>query len=113
MRIIPSRIAAWPEGRPSLRPWVTRKASGDTAPALTRVTRFQASRMSRWTSVWPGLFAKHAVVDLSVRCRADLAVDAHHTVEDFGLALGQALAQALGDKKGTRRYGAGCLSCHP
>jgi imidazoleglycerol-phosphate dehydratase len=53
------------------------------------------------------LFAKHAVVDLSVRCQGDLAVDAHHTVEDCGLALGQALAQALGDKKGIRRYGAG------
>src|SRR5439155_6081610 len=53
------------------------------------------------------LFAKHAVLDLSLRCQGDLAVDAHHTVEDCGLALGQAFAQALGDKKGLRRYGAG------
>jgi imidazoleglycerol-phosphate dehydratase len=53
------------------------------------------------------LFAKHAVVDLELRCRGDLAVDAHHTVEDCGLVLGQALAQALGDKRGVRRYGAG------
>src|SRR5881409_3795722 len=53
------------------------------------------------------LFAKHAVMDLSLRCQGDLAVDAHHTVEDCGLALGQAVAQALGDKKGIRRYGAG------
>ncbi|MBM3837691.1 MAG: imidazoleglycerol-phosphate dehydratase HisB [Verrucomicrobia bacterium] len=53
------------------------------------------------------LFAKHAVVDLSLRCRGDLDVDAHHTVEDCGLALGQAFSQALGDKKGLRRYGAG------
>src|SRR5689334_8174370 len=53
------------------------------------------------------LFAKHAVVDLSLRCQGDLAVDAHHTVEDCGIALGQAFAQALGDKKGIRRYGAG------
>lgn len=53
------------------------------------------------------LFAKHAVVDLQLRCRGDLEVDAHHTVEDCGLALGQAFLQALGDKKGIRRYGAG------
>lgn len=53
------------------------------------------------------LFAKHAVVDLKLQCRGDLAVDAHHTVEDCGIALGQALLQALGDKKGIRRYGNG------
>jgi imidazoleglycerol-phosphate dehydratase len=53
------------------------------------------------------LFAKHAVVDLQLRCRGDLEVDAHHTVEDCGIALGQALLQALGDKMGIRRYGAG------
>ncbi|HEY0552247.1 MAG TPA: imidazoleglycerol-phosphate dehydratase HisB [Verrucomicrobiae bacterium] len=53
------------------------------------------------------LFAKHAVVDLTLRCRGDLEVDAHHTVEDCGIALGQAFAQALGEKKGLRRYGTG------
>lgn len=53
------------------------------------------------------LFAKHAVVDLTLRCAGDLEVDAHHTVEDCGLALGQAFAKALGDKKGIRRYGTG------
>lgn len=53
------------------------------------------------------LFAKHAVVDLTLRCAGDLEVDAHHTVEDCGIALGQAFAQALGDKRGIRRYGAG------
>jgi imidazoleglycerol-phosphate dehydratase len=53
------------------------------------------------------LLAKHAVIDLMVRCRGDLEVDAHHTVEDCGLALGQAFLQALGDKKGIRRYGTG------
>lgn len=53
------------------------------------------------------LFAKHAVLDLSLRCRGDLNVDAHHTVEDCGLVLGQAFLEALGDKKGVRRYGAG------
>ena len=53
------------------------------------------------------LFAKHAVVDLKLKCLGDLQVDAHHTVEDCGIALGQAFAQALGDKRGIRRYGAG------
>ncbi len=53
------------------------------------------------------LFARHAVVDLELRCRGDLAVDAHHTVEDCGLALGQAFREALGDKRGVRRYGTG------
>ena len=53
------------------------------------------------------LFAKHATVDLRLTCRGDLAVDAHHTVEDCGIALGQAILQALGDKRGLRRYGTG------
>jgi imidazoleglycerol-phosphate dehydratase len=53
------------------------------------------------------LFAKHAVVDLQLKCDGDLEIDAHHTVEDCGLALGQAFATALGDKKGIRRYGFG------
>ena len=53
------------------------------------------------------LFARHAVVDLELRGKGDLAVDAHHTVEDCGIALGQAFIQALGDKKGIHRYVAG------
>ena len=53
------------------------------------------------------LFAKHATVDLELRCHGDLDVDAHHTVEDCGIALGQAVALALGDKRGIRRYGHG------
>lgn len=53
------------------------------------------------------LVAKHAVVDLEMRCQGDLEVDAHHTVEDCGIALGQAFARALGEKRGIRRYGAG------
>jgi imidazoleglycerol-phosphate dehydratase len=53
------------------------------------------------------LFAKHAVVDLDLICHGDLAVDAHHTVEDCGIALGQSILEALGEKKGIRRYGAG------
>ncbi|HSY43761.1 MAG TPA: imidazoleglycerol-phosphate dehydratase HisB [Candidatus Acidoferrum sp.] len=53
------------------------------------------------------LFAKHAAMDLELKCDGDLDVDAHHTVEDCGIALGQAFATALGDKRGIRRYGAG------
>jgi imidazoleglycerol-phosphate dehydratase len=51
------------------------------------------------------LFAKHAMVDLNVNARGDLHVDQHHTVEDVGICLGQAVRQALGDKAGIRRYG--------
>ena len=53
------------------------------------------------------LFARHAVIDLRLHCKGDLEVDAHHTVEDCGLALGQAFFKALGEKKGIRRYGFG------
>lgn len=52
------------------------------------------------------LLTRHALIDLTVQAKGDLHVDAHHTVEDVGLALGQALAQALGTKAGIRRYGA-------
>ncbi|HYR61196.1 MAG TPA: imidazoleglycerol-phosphate dehydratase HisB [Actinomycetota bacterium] len=48
---------------------------------------------------------RHSLIDLTVDAEGDLHVDAHHTVEDVGIALGQALAQALGDKRGVRRYG--------
>jgi imidazoleglycerol-phosphate dehydratase len=59
------------------------------------------------------LFAKHAVVDLKLACKGDLEVDAHHTVEDCGIALGQAILKALGDKRGIRRYGAGFDPANP
>lgn len=49
--------------------------------------------------------ARHALVDLRVRAEGDRHIDDHHTVEDTGIALGQALAKALGDKRGIRRYG--------
>ena len=51
------------------------------------------------------LFAKHGLMDLTVRCRGDLHIDQHHTVEDIGICLGMAIAQAVGDKKGIVRYG--------
>ena len=51
------------------------------------------------------LLPVHSFMDLKVRAKGDLEVDCHHTVEDVGIALGQAIAQALGDKKGIHRYG--------
>ena len=51
------------------------------------------------------LFAKHGFFDLEVKAKGDIEVDYHHTVEDLGIVLGQALLQAAGDKKGIRRYG--------
>jgi imidazoleglycerol-phosphate dehydratase len=49
--------------------------------------------------------ARHGLVDLEVQAKGDLHIDAHHTVEDIGITLGQAFAKAVGDKKGVRRYG--------
>jgi imidazoleglycerol-phosphate dehydratase len=51
------------------------------------------------------LLARHSLIDLEVKASGDLHVDAHHTVEDVGICFGRALAQALGDKSGVRRYG--------
>ncbi len=52
--------------------------------------------------------SRHALIDMTIRATGDLHIDDHHTVEDVGIALGQALTEALGDKRGIRRYG----SCH-
>ena len=49
--------------------------------------------------------ARHGLIDLDIQAKGDLHIDAHHTVEDIGISLGQAIAQAVGDKKGIRRYG--------
>src|SRR5262249_10790306 len=55
------------------------------------------------------LLAKHSLIDLTVQAQGDLHVDPHHTVEDVGVCLGKALAQALGDKAGIRRYGSATI----
>lgn len=52
--------------------------------------------------------ARHGLIDMVIRCEGDLHIDDHHSVEDVGIALGQALTQAMGDKRGIRRYG----ECH-
>jgi imidazoleglycerol-phosphate dehydratase len=56
-------------------------------------------------------FAKHGLFDLTVNVKGDLDVDAHHTIEDTGIVLGQAILQAIGDKIGIRRYGS-CILPH-
>lgn len=55
------------------------------------------------------LFARHGGIDLSVKCKGDLYVDAHHSVEDIGIVLGKSLKEALGDKCGIHRYGAALI----
>jgi len=55
------------------------------------------------------LFGRHSLFDLTVKAEGDIEVDFHHTVEDTGIALGQALSKALGDKSGIRRYGSAYL----
>ncbi|WBU61975.1 imidazoleglycerol-phosphate dehydratase HisB [Paracoccus albus] len=54
--------------------------------------------------------SRHSLIDLTVRAKGDLHIDDHHTVEDCGIAIGQALVKALGDKKGIRRYGSFLLA---
>ena len=51
------------------------------------------------------LFARHSLMDITIKCKGDTYVDCHHTVEDVGIALGQAIKEALGDKSGITRYG--------
>ena len=55
------------------------------------------------------LLSRHGRMDLELTCRGDTYVDDHHTVEDIGIAIGQAFAQALGEKRGVRRYASLCL----
>ncbi|MEN8688005.1 MAG: imidazoleglycerol-phosphate dehydratase HisB [Desulfuromonadales bacterium] len=56
--------------------------------------------------------ARHGFFDLQIRAEGDLEIDAHHTVEDLGICLGDAFKQALGDKSGVRRYGRGSMPMH-
>jgi len=67
--------------------------------------RYEISTGIRFLDHMLELFAKHGGFDLTLHADGDLDVDQHHTVEDVGIAIGQALAQAIGDKKGIRRYG--------
>ena len=93
---------------------MTRTASIDRATAETQITLELNLDGTGQSQVQTGvgffdhmleLFAKHGAFDLTIQAAGDLHVDQHHTVEDVGICLGQAIRQALGDKKGIRRYG--------
>lgn len=84
----------------------------DTLETRIRVTvNLDGSGQSRLQTGVPFLehmldqVARHGLIDLDIEAEGDLHIDAHHTVEDIGITLGQALAQAVGDKKGLLRYG--------
>lgn len=87
---------------------VTRKTAETqitVAPDLDGTGRSQLSTGIGFFDHMLDQIARHGLIDLSVQAQGDLHIDGHHTVEDVGITLGQALAQAIGDKKGIRRYG--------
>jgi imidazoleglycerol-phosphate dehydratase len=92
----------------------TRTAKADRKTAETQIALSVNVDGSGKTSLATGIpfldhmldqVARHGMLDLDIQARGDLQVDAHHTVEDIGITLGQAVARAVGDKKGIRRYG--------
>lgn len=93
---------------------IGRRASIDRKTAETRISvtvDLDGAGHSKLASGVPFLdhmldqIARHGLVDLDIAADGDLHIDAHHTVEDIGITLGQAVAKAIGDKKGIRRYG--------
>ena len=83
----------------------TKETSIDVSVDLDGSGRTDASTGLPFFDHMLTLFARHSLVNLTVEADGDIEVDFHHTVEDTGIALGQALAKALGDKRGIRRYG--------
>jgi imidazoleglycerol-phosphate dehydratase len=92
----------------------TRAAKADRKTAETQITlsvNVDGSGRATLSTGIPFLdhmldqVARHGMLDLDIQAKGDLQVDAHHTVEDIGITLGQAVARAVGDKKGIRRYG--------
>ena len=92
----------------------TREASIDRVTKETRITvsvNLDGEGVGRFTTGVPFLehmldqVARHGMLDLKIDAEGDLNIDAHHTVEDIGITLGQAVAQAVGDKAGINRYG--------
>jgi len=83
----------------------TRETDITVALNLDRATRIRIKTGVGFYDHMLTALAKHAGIGLEVRCRGDLHIDAHHSVEDVGIAFGQALKAALGDKKGITRFG--------
>ncbi len=90
----------------------TAKVARDTLETqITVEVNLDGSGQSRFETGVPFLdhmldqVARHGLIDLDIQAKGDLHIDAHHTVEDIGITLGQAFDQAVGDKKGIRRYG--------
>ena len=83
----------------------TRETDITVALNLDRATRIRIKTGVGFYNHMLTALAKHAGIGLEVRCRGDLHIDAHHSVEDVGIAFGQALKSALGDKKGITRFG--------
>ncbi len=97
---------------PRTAPPRTARVERDTLETQIRVSlNLDGSGRSRFQTGVPFLehmldqVARHGLIDLEIEAVGDLHIDAHHTVEDIGITLGQGLAKALGDKKGIRRYG--------
>ena len=94
---------------------MTREAQKERTTKETRIVLALDVDGSGHTEIATGLpffdhmlsqLGKHARLDLNVECSGDLEIDAHHTVEDVGIALGEAFGEALGDKQGVRRFAA-------
>ena len=94
---------------------MTREAQKERTTKETRIVLALDVDGSGYTEIATGLpffdhmlsqLGKHARLDLNVECSGDLEIDAHHTVEDVGIALGEAFGEALGDKQGVRRFAA-------
>lgn len=103
-------------------------SDASNASPVQSVRKVQVSRTTKETDIWLSLdldgtgettietgvpffdhmmeaFGKHGLFDLAIKAKGDLEIDAHHTVEDVGIVLGQAVAEALGDKRGITRFG--------
>ncbi len=84
----------------------TRETAIEARVALDGTGRSEAATGVGFLDHMLDQLARHSLIDLAVTATGDLHIDDHHTVEDTGIALGQALARALGDRRGIRRYGA-------
>ena len=102
-------LTAAPENSPNARVAVVSRNTAETK--ITVKVNLDGTGQSK-LSTGIGFFdhmldqiARHGLIDLDIQCAGDLHIDGHHTVEDVGITLGQAVAKAVGDKKGLRRYG--------